>query len=551
MPDYDCDVVVIGAGQGGGVIARALTEAGLQVTLLEKGPAGHRQEETRLDETLTDPVARRLRAFWPDRARMMIDGRKVEIYPPIGSGVGGSSVFYAATLERPARHDIDDLPDRPHPTGGWPVSWAELAPYFDRAQAQFHLHGTPDPLDDRPVPALLPPVVAMPSGEAALMEHLRGNGLHPYHLHSALAHLEGCRSCIGRKCPRPCKMDGRAAGVEPALATGRLRLETEAEVTEIALDGTCAGAVLYRQNGRMHRLRGRHVVLAAGALSSPRLLLASRGAGYEAGIGNGHDQIGRHLMFHLNELFALWPKRSEALGGASKSIGFRDLYHVEGQRFGMVQALGVEVGYYTILHVLRMRLAEAGLRGRLWREGARLPAMIAAKMMGEAKLFVGLMEDLPVPENRIRLDPADPSRICLDYTTAPEALVRRKRFRRLIAKACKGRRVMFLSDRPEPNLGHGCGTLRMGHDPRTSATDAQGRIHGVENLWVSDASTFPTSMGVNPSLTIAALALRQAEMLVAQLKAEGAQGMNAGDTPDTRLANGQNAMRHIQSEALS
>lgn len=521
MTDYDGDVIVIGAGLGGGVMARALTEAGLQVILLEKGPAGHRREETRLDETLHDRTARVLRSYWPDPADVTIDGRHSRMFLPIGAGIGGSSVFYAATLERPARHDIEDLPDRPHPTGGWPLSWADLAPYFDKAQAQFHIHGTPDPLDDRPAPALLPPAAALPAGEAALMAHLRGNGLHPYHLHAALAGLEGCRACLGRKCPRACKMDGRSAGVEPALATGRLRLETSAEVTAIALDGGMAGRVTYQQGGAAHMLRARHVVLAAGALSSPRLLLASRGAGYEAGIGNAHDQIGRNLMFHLNELFALWPKRSEAFGGASKSLGFRDLYHVGGQRYGMVQALGVEVGYYTILHVIRSRLAEMGLRGRLWREAARLPAIAAARLVGDAKLFVGLMEDLPDPANRIRLDPEDPARICLDYTTAPEAMARRKRFRRLIATACKGRRVMFLSDRPEPNLGHGCGTLRMGHDPQSSATDSAGRIHGIANLWVADAATFPSSMGVNPSLTIAALALRQAEAIIATVQGQG------------------------------
>ena len=141
--------------------------------------------------------------------------------------------------------------------------------------------------------------------------------------------------------------------------------------------------------------------------------------------------------------------------------------------------------------------------------------------MGEAKLFVGLMEDLPDPANRITLDPEDPARIRFQYTTAPEAMARRKRFRRLIAKACKGRRVMFLSDRAEPNLGHGCGTLRMGHAPRRSATDSAGRIHGIGNLWVADAATFPSSMGVNPSLTIAALALRQADAIIAAVTGQG------------------------------
>ena len=260
------------------------------------------------------------------------------------------------------------------------------------------------------------------------------------------------------------------------------------------------------------------MVLAAGALSSPRLLLASRSEAHPAGIGNGRDQIGRNLMFHLNEMFAYWPSRREAFVGAAKSVGFRDLYAHEGQRLGMVQAMGVEAGYREILHLLRTRLAERGLTGRLWREAARIPAALAARLVGEAKLFVGLMEDLPDPENRVVLDPADPRRMRLTYTTAPEARHRRRLFRRLIGRAFKGRRVMFLSERAEPNLGHGCGTLRMGRDPATSATDSTGRIHGMANLWVADAASFPTSMGVNPSLTIAALALRQAQAISGALQ---------------------------------
>lgn len=504
----DTDVIVIGTGIGGGTMARALAEAGLSVVMIEKGRAGPRAEETALDPALADPVARAIRGFWPDPVSAQIDGRQGELFPPLGSGPGGSSVFYAATLERPARHDIEPTEGRPHPTGGWPLSWDDLAPWTDAAERLFHVHGEPDPLDDRPEPMLaIPPPPS--AGDAAIMAGLRENGIHPYSLHAALEYLPGCAECFGRKCPRPCKKDGRSAGVEPALATGRARLIAGAEVTRILMRGGQATGVAFRDATGDHRMTARHVVIAAGALSSPRLLAAS----FPEAAGAAH--VGRGLMFHLNEMFAVWPGRAAAGSGPSKAVGFRDLYFAGGQRLGMVQAMGVDAGQPEILHYLRTRAAERGLTGRFLREGLRLPAALAARFLGQAKIFVGLLEDLPDPDNRVT---DRDGRICITYRTAPEALERRRLFRRLISRAFRGHRVMFLSDRPEPNLGHPCGTLRMGRTAAGGVTDGFGLVHGAGNLWVADASVFPTSMGVNPSLTIAALALRTADRIEREMR---------------------------------
>jgi choline dehydrogenase-like flavoprotein len=177
----------------------------------------------------------------------------------------------------------------------------------------------------------------------------------------------------------------------------------------------------------------------------------------------------------------------------------------------MVQAMGVALGYPEILFYLRHMLARRPWgRSRLVHEGARLPALMAETLLGQAKLFVGLLEDLPYPHNRVIPDPARPGRISIDYTIGSELMARRALLRRLIARAC-GWKMAFLSRDPEPNWGHPCGTLRMGRAPGTSVTDGGGRVWGLPNLWVADASVFPTSMGVNPSLTIAAHALRVAQ----------------------------------------
>jgi choline dehydrogenase-like flavoprotein len=217
-------------------------------------------------------------------------------------------------------------------------------------------------------------------------------------------------------------------------------------------------------------------------------------------------------MFHLNEMFAIWPGR--AFRGPSKAVGLRDLYHVGGQRFGMVQAMGIEASYGEITHYLRTAVERTVFRPLAGL--ARIPALIGSKLLGNAKVFVGLMEDLPYPENRVTFDPAAPGQISFDYRMHPELLNRRKQFRGLIRRAFKGLRPMFLTHMPELNFGHPCGTARFGTDPANSVLNPDCRAHSVDNLWIVDASFFPTAMGVNPSLTIAANALRVADVILAQ-----------------------------------
>lgn len=499
----DWDVLVVGTGMGGGTVGRALAEAGMRVLFVEKGVAGRRTEESHIDVSLADPVARALRGSWPEPVEVVQDGVRREFMAPLGQGVGGSSVYYAATLERPEPRDLDD---------GWPLPYAAMAPWLARAEAQFFVHGEPDPLSSDEGSSLSPPPPLSPA-DRAIMDRLRANGMHPYRLHLALRRLPGCADCMGRKCPRPCKMDGRSAGVEPALATGRAALLTGCEA--LRLTGTAArveGVEVEREGHRL-LLRAPRVVLAAGALSTPRLLLASASEAWPDGCGNGADMVGRHLMLHLNEMFAVWPKGGDA--GPSRAIGLRDLMVVGGRRMGMVQAMGVDAREAEILHFLRLRLARAPFGGsRVVREGARLPAAVAARALGTAKLFVGLLEDFPDPANRVLRDPARPSRIVARYDVPAEARERRAVFRRAIRTAFRGLRPAFLHADVEPNWGHSCGTTRMGRDPATSVVDASCRVHGIGNLWIADAGVFPTSMGVNPSLTIAANALRVARTIL-------------------------------------
>lgn len=499
------DVIVIGTGMGGGTIGRRLAERGLSVLFVERGPAGFRREAQELNGDIWNPQARLVRGYWPEPLHARVDGVDAVFNAPLGAGVGGSSVFYAATLERPEPHDLDDSPDMPHPTGGWPVSYAAMQPFLEEAGRLFHVSGTPDPLGE---PVNLATAPQMPAADKALFDAMQRAGLHPYQGHTALRHLEGCTSCLGRKCPRACKMDGRSAGVEPALATGNAQLLDLCEVTRLRAERGTIHAIEARHDGRDLTLRARAYVLAAGALASPRLLMASDD------LANDSGMVGRNLMFHLSEMFALWPGRTHRGSGPTKALAFRDLYRQGNIRYGMVQAMGITARYGEIVHYLNLAYDRSLLRRvRVLRPFTRLPALVAARLFGEAKIFVGILEDLPRAENRVLFDPGDPRKLAITYDIPPELRARRKQFRRAIHRSLKGLRRVFLGVGPDLNYGHPCGTLRFGHDPKSSVLNADCRAHALDNLWVADASFMPTSMGVNPSLTIAANALRVGDRL--------------------------------------
>ncbi len=512
------DVIVIGTGVGGGTLGRRLAESGLSVLFVEQGPNGPRGEQTALNDAVFDPVARQVRGFWPDPVKTTINGRTSEFFAALGSGTGGSSVFYAATLERPERHDLEAVLDRPHPTGGWPVGYDTMRPYYEQAEQSYHICGEADPLSNEPANLATPP--AQSAGDAALMSSFRNSGLHPYQAHMAARFLPGCKQCFGFKCPRNCKMDGRSAGVEPALATGNAVLLDLCKVTTLQADRNGVTHINVIRDGQTFSLNAKRYVLAAGALASPRLLLASANANWPAGLANDSEQVGRNLMFHVNEMFALWPK--QGFEGASKAIALRDLYFHAGQRFGVVQALGLDASYGEIVHYLNMMFDRSFLANlKPLRNLTRVPAAIAARLFGNAKVFVGILEDLPYAHNRVVLDPENPDRIGIEYRFSDELLRRHRNFRHAIKRGFRGQRLAFLGQQPELNFGHPSGTLRFGDDPASSVLNANCRAHGLNNLYVADASFMPTSMGINPSLTIAANALRVADHIIAEEKSHG------------------------------
>jgi choline dehydrogenase-like flavoprotein len=295
--------------------------------------------------------------------------------------------------------------------------------------------------------------------------------------------------------------------VQPLLRRG-LHLRTNAVAARLTTEAGRVTAVdaIDRDSGRVTTYRARTIILAAGAIASPHLLLAS---GLQRLNPGGHV-VGRYLMRHYNEIvFGIFPQPPNPGGGFHKQLAIHDFYFGHGSLRSPRGKLG---------GIQQLATPPVGL------VRAQLPQFLGAVLAPWVDHLTGLLviaEDQPQYENRVSIDGAPTDRYGLPglvvshrYSArdraAGKALGDRARaiLRRAGAWAFYRHRIGTLS--------HAVGTVRMGIDPRTSALDADCRFRGVENLYVMDGSIMPTSAGVNPSLTIAANALRAAHRLVAR-----------------------------------
>jgi choline dehydrogenase-like flavoprotein len=502
------DVAVIGAGMGGGFLARALGDAGHEVLLIERGnenlsaPSG--------DAESGDPEKRLTENRWPNLNTFEIDGVTSRQYAPIGSGVGGSANWYAAALERFGDLDLDSQSESVHPTGGWPIRYSELLPYYEQAERMLHVVGTNDPLSAYEDNHLGEPPLLGPA-DAEFMHFFQSCGMHPYRLHVGIRYLPGCDECLGKLCHRGCRSDVRSVLAEgPRKPT----ILSRCEVKKLESSGNRVTSALGVQGDKEMKIRAKVFVLAAGAIHSPKLLFESRNDQWPDGLANRSGLVGCNLMFHVNQAFALWPSRKMTSSGPRKSIGFRDFYVVDGRRCGFIQSTGFELGYGELLmHLYRRFDRGAAKRLRLFRPFLRMPAALTIRRFGRGTIFACLIEDFPYRDNRVILDEREYDGVRIQYTIRAELRERTAYLRTLLGETLKGRRMTFLSDDIELNYGHPCGTCVMNDDSSAGVVDRDCRAHGIDNFYIVDASFMPSSAACNPSLTVAANALRVSNVI--------------------------------------
>ena len=515
------DVIVIGAGMGGGAAAHRLTELGHSVLLLEKGLDRFATDDpASLDSDESDPDKRLGAGRWPTKIAVTVDGNRSEIWPALGCGVGGSTLLYASALSRLEPEDFDPQQTPAGETIEWPYSYTELEPYYLQAEALLGVRGTVDPRDDSSTYDLQPPP-AMGKSDRRLFQCIRASGLNPYRIHVGIEYRAGCSECGGHVCGNSCKQDSRHALIDPARHTGRLTLWTTAEVEHVEADSRAVRHIRVRHEGTLKMVSARHYVMAAGGLVTPIILQRSRNADWPDGLGNRHDIVGRYLMFHTSDYIAFWTGAGSTADEPGRTIAFRDYYSDQGQRFGEVQSTGLTAGYGNILHYLNLQYDQSPFRRlRILRPLLRTVAFIASRLFKQATVLATIVQDHPYFDNRVLWDLEQPSSLSVEYTVHAELAQRTRELRRSLLARLKPLRGFPLFTGINLNYGHVCGTCRSGRNPETSVVDGDCRVHGLDNLYVVDSSFMPTSGGANPSLTIAANALRVADRIGERLEAE-------------------------------
>ena len=533
------DAIVIGTGMGGATLGHALAKRGQRVLFCERGTnhlANSQSLRGSYPEQLEDHDGA---VLGPSAAGLLVNtgrfhdwvidesgARPKRFVPFVGSGTGGSSALYGMALERFAEVDFAPLANHPDATDtslvdAWPIRFDDFCAYYAEAEALYRVRGTADPLNTathRPRYAQPPPPLTTAAAE--LFECLASGGLHPYPLPMACEYLPGCQCCQGFLCPRDCKNDSANICLAPAVRELGATLLDRCEVSRIEADRTRVKGVVCQWRGSTVTLRGKRVILAAGALQTPNLLLRSRSATWPDGLANGSGMVGRHLMRHCIDLYLVEPSPTvyrTAFNNRLKEFAFNDFYRHGDMKLGSVQSFGrlppAEMLFGSLVQDRRDG-ALPWLAGVLARTRPLLQPFLQ-RMVDRSITLATTMEDLPYADNRVL--PAEgesPGTVRLSYRLRAHDRHRIEGFRNLMRGALEGRRWRRL-EQAENNqrIAHACGTCRFGHAPATSVLDASNRCHELENLYVVDSSFFPSSGGTNPSLTIAANALRVASHL--------------------------------------
>lgn len=516
--ETEWDFVIVGSGVGGSTLAYALAKAGKRVLLCERGISLHRANTDAYAESIAHNSThasrqeiyrhsgRADRPIWLESDT----GRNHAFIPFIGAGIGGSSALYGMAMERffpidfqPAQcfsADGHTLPPR------WPFSYEELIPYYEQAEQLYGLRGSIDPLKVDLNQSLAPPPQLSPANQY-LFEHFQRQRLNPYQIPLAMTDTQKCNYCQGYLCARQCK---RHAG--NVCAEQGPNLLPDCEVIELHADRHRVQSLTARYRGHPLTISGRQFVLAAGALYTPLLLLNSRSDLWPDGLANCSGLVGRNLMRHYTDIWAIrlnFPSDNRA-----KQIASNDFYWRDGNKLGTIQSFGRLPPTDVVLASLRQDVANSRAAFLAPLIGLISPLLKSSinKLVQHDTLIASIIEDLPYHHNRIELGNNGIPKLSYHISAQDGQRIAQMRLHMRTLLQPIPFQLLKQAENSE-RIAHVCGTCRAGDSPSSSVVDANNRAHGLDNLYIVDSSFFPSSAGTNPSLTIAANALRVAHLM--------------------------------------
>ncbi|TVT40254.1 GMC family oxidoreductase [Hymenobacter setariae] len=504
----EVDCVVIGLGAGGAPLLARLAQAGLKVVALEAGPWHDPTKDFATDEKAQNFL------FWNDE-RLAAGGNPLAMgRNNSGTGVGGSTLHYTAYTPRPLPDDLTLKRDFGQGED-WPLTYDELAPYYEEVEQFLGVSGpTPYPWGPaRPKGYVLPP---LPLNSAAQLMVRGAEKLGIRTSPAANAALsapyfqEGVgwrQACTNRGfCQAGCS-NGAKSSMDvtyiPVAVKFGADIRPNSFVTEIERNAQgLVSAVVYTQNGQQHRQACRHLFLCGGAVETPRLLLLNN-------LGLTSGQVGRNLMAHTGiQVWGTFEEEVRPTKGIPGGLISQDTHRPQDADF---------VGGYLLqsIGVMPVTFASQAARGRkLWGQAMRdymrqFNHVAGINILGDclphADNFMELSDELDarqLPKPRLHFTAQDNE---VRMTAHAE-----KKMRAIWEAA--GATDIWAFDR----YAHVIGTARMGRSGDDAVVDRDGRAFDVPNLYISDNSTFPSALSVNPALTIMALSLRTADKFLAR-----------------------------------
>ncbi len=538
MAHKHVNAIVVGAGAGGGVVAKELAENGLSVILFERGGWPDYDKHIN-DELISQRTSVLGAAFGPDhrknpRVRVYADGSRQIVTPIKGdygnnaACVGSGTVSYGAMAWRFMPEDFKMRSTYGHVEGStlddWPISYEDLEPFYEKAEWEIGVAG-----DDSQNPFAPPRAKAhpMPPFEnnmegKVLAEACKRLGLNPFPipmLRNSVPYngRPACirnRTCVGFACPVDGKNGTHNTVIPKAVATGNCEVRVHCQVAEILSDasGNIIGVSYFDEEGKGQKQTADLVVISAAATETARLLLNSTNERFPNGLGNNNDWVGRNLQGHAyTGAIGIFDDIITDFAGPGATMGFCDYNH---HHDGIIGG-GLLCNEFNALPYLFSKLRPPGAP----RWGKEHKAFQMKNIKRTAGLH-GPIQEIPNYESRVSIDPE-----VRDYWGIPVLALSGERHpldhehckwlsakaEAVLKEAGAAKTWQSVGGRGLSGGQHQAGTARMGDDPETSVCNRYGQVHGIDNLFVADGSLFPTNGGFNPALTILAVGYWVAE----------------------------------------
>jgi choline dehydrogenase-like flavoprotein len=485
------DIIIIGTGAGGATMAHALADSPARILILERGDFVPQEDENWSPEAVWKHLRYQTAERW-------LDDRGQEFRPYTHYNVGGNTKFWGSVLFRLRREDFQAVEHMEGVSPSWPIDYQTLEPYYDQAERLYSVHGEQgaDPTDPPRGPF---PYEAIPHAPAmaAIVDQLRQQGLHPAPLPLGLR--DGCvlcNTCNSFACKLHAKSDADVCCVRSVVQRSNVTLWTNALAQRLLTDpsGKKIEAVQLMRNGEPIRVEAPIVIVSCGAVNSAALLLRSANAAHPNGLANSSGLVGKRYMAHLATMMQGFHPFRKNETVFQKTVAIND-YYFSGPRTK-----------YPLGHIQSQGRTHAVMAQTVvpW-----IPLWAYDAWVARGVDWLAMSEDLPSTENRVTVDPD--GRIRLHYH--PNNLKAHHMLVREMTRILKrlGFWTVVTHSHGRRNTTHQCGTVVFGTNPRESVLDPYCRSHDIENLFVVDASFFPSSAAVNPALTIAAQALRVAD----------------------------------------